>query len=369
MATPARIQPHHLFVAHEADQTIIQLASDSLEPQDSRQVNVTHRLSLSALGRLHLFHALSEVLSQRASLAIAKKIRSRTQASRRPQLQDPVNPACSWQELLLASIESLGCPFTSERSIQFQQATIQSRRFLIGIDLQAEMAPTRDQLVDLLKRLHFPTSSQTSFQLSVAHADWIHFGYEYHDDAPIYKVYCEFIPSSPTARYTRHHAWKYALGADEASYSIYECIAGLDGQQIGPQISAFLDMNSDQSHPAVLDRLLVHLTGMIADASLAPDCDLEYLEVQEVNSCRRSVDINLYDAQLPLASVQPRLLAIAALFAIDPSQLNALIEPRKNDQLGHISFGINRHNAPFFTFYFGANHHGERTAASDSYAA
>lgn len=368
MAKPDRIQPRHLFVAHEAEQTIIELASDSPESEDSRQVNISHRLSLSALGRLHLFHALSDVLSQRASLAMTKVIRSRTRASRRPQLQDPVHPVCSWQELLLASIESLGCPFTIEQSIQFQQSTIQARRFLVGIDLQAEAAPSLDQLLELLQRLRFPTSSQTSFQLSMAHADWIHFGYEYHDGAPIYKVYCEFIPSRPAARYARHHAWKYAPGQNEASYSIYECITGLDRQQLCPQISTFLDLDSDQPGLAVLRHLLAHLASMISDTSLPPDCDLEYLEVQEINSCRRSVDLNLYEAKLPLAAVQSRLLAIAALFAIDLGRLNALIESGANDHLGHVSFGLNRHNSPFFTFYFGAKYHGERTVVSESYA-
>jgi hypothetical protein len=78
------------------------------------------------------------------------------------------------------------------------------------------------------------------------------------------------------------------------------------------------------------------------------------VEVDEEKSPRRSFDINVYSAKLPVRAVAPALARLGAAYAIAPARIEELLSRIGPLQLGHLSGGIGRGGRDFATLYFGA---------------
>jgi tryptophan halogenase len=77
------------------------------------------------------------------------------------------------------------------------------------------------------------------------------------------------------------------------------------------------------------------------------------LEVKEEGSARRSFDLNLYPANLPVRAVMPAVEQLGAEFRIPASKIALALAPASGLSLGHIAGGLGRDGAPFATIYFG----------------
>jgi hypothetical protein len=81
--------------------------------------------------------------------------------------------------------------------------------------------------------------------------------------------------------------------------------------------------------------------------------EVNYFEVTEENSKRKSFDINVYQANLQLEELYPLLLKMCRHYSIPSGEFHALYEPFKSKIVGHLSGGIGRDGKDFLTVYFG----------------
>lgn len=81
--------------------------------------------------------------------------------------------------------------------------------------------------------------------------------------------------------------------------------------------------------------------------------NINYLEVTEEKSQRRSFDINIYRANLQLRELYPLFLRIYQHYSIPAEKFHALYNPVRTKTFGHLSGGIDREGKDFLSAYFG----------------
>jgi hypothetical protein len=89
---------------------------------------------------------------------------------------------------------------------------------------------------------------------------------------------------------------------------------------------------------------------------VVPPYDILYVEVDEENNLRKSFDINMYRAKLPLSELQPWLSQMVRHYAIPPEEFHALYEGVHDKTFGHIAGGIDREGRDFVTVYYGVEY-------------
>jgi len=104
---------------------------------------------------------------------------------------------------------------------------------------------------------------------------------------------------------------------------------------------------SDRTGILPVLRQIVHL----AQSRILHD-DFLYAEVAEEGNPRRSYDMNLYQAKLPLAGMRSQLAALFERFELPAPELERVYETVQDQILGHLSGGTERQGRDFLTFYF-----------------
>jgi tryptophan halogenase len=110
---------------------------------------------------------------------------------------------------------------------------------------------------------------------------------------------------------------------------------------------------------------LIYQNGPAASATVAravlqaatergPAERLQYLEVEEPETSRRSFDLNLYNAQMHVRDIQSLLQRLREQYSIRPGQFQALYDQIKGMALGHLAGGVHRNGQDFFNVYYGA---------------
>ena len=81
--------------------------------------------------------------------------------------------------------------------------------------------------------------------------------------------------------------------------------------------------------------------------------EIEYLEVSEEDTPRRSFDLNLYNARLYLHELYPTLTRICRYYQVDEDKFEAFYHGVKMEAFGHLAGGIHRNGEGFFNVYYG----------------
>ncbi|WP_295882600.1 hypothetical protein [uncultured Thiohalocapsa sp.] len=82
--------------------------------------------------------------------------------------------------------------------------------------------------------------------------------------------------------------------------------------------------------------------------------ELMLLAVTEGGNQRRSFDLGLYDAELPVGALRTPLLGLARGFDLPTGAAAALLDALADTPLGHFAGGIARDGRPFCTLFYGA---------------
>ncbi|MBW1925208.1 MAG: hypothetical protein JRF59_17290 [Deltaproteobacteria bacterium] len=77
-----------------------------------------------------------------------------------------------------------------------------------------------------------------------------------------------------------------------------------------------------------------------------------YLEVGEQGNPRRSFDVNLYKAALPLKELHPLLSGVRRAFGIPKDGFEAMFEQAGERIFGHLSAGVDRQDKDFLTISY-----------------
>ncbi len=252
---------------------------------------------------------------------------------------------------LLHLVECLNARFMWERSVRLCRGVLQTNRFLLTLAKDAVPGDVEETVLSLCRRLGMPGGDVETAHHFLPAARFIHFGFEENETSGLYKVYLEFdhkaaVPGSP---FLLHLAFKWDV-ADSARrvQTQYFLHAGLSHSGILKRLENIYQDSACLESMASVEAVL-----RLAAARRAPE--VTYLEVTEASNSRRSFDLNLYDANIPMQDLYPILAGMCARFSIPPSRFQEIYEPAKTSRFGHLAGGVHRGGQDFFNLYFGAD--------------
>lgn len=252
-------------------------------------------------------------------------------------------------------LEQMRIPSGYERSFKMLPGRLLTNRYLLGVDLN-NLHP--EQLQSICQQLKMPKEFVPSLNEHLPDANLVFFGFEDNPPTGTYKVYLEFwervkseVQLDPTSLSPKllHLGFKWDV-ADNARRTVskYLCHPMLSTEKILQRLSDVYAGHEGCGSRAIATEIITFA------ASRAEEHSCIYLEVLEGDSLRRSFDINLYSAMLPLSSIQSALIRLRDHFAIPLSQFEQLCRLTCDKLLGHLSGGISQSGEEFLTVYYEA---------------
>jgi len=257
------------------------------------------------------------------------------------------------QEKLIRLVQDLGVDFGVERSFKMAPGRLLPDRLLLAVNTR-DAAPER--LVQICREIGMPVEQGRLFRERLDEADTVGLGIEQSYKTATYKVYLEFwekvkklVGSNPDRRepLLLHLGFKWdAHDPQKAAMARY---------MTHPMLST----------PGILKRVASILQGPGARVSLetaravirlaarrARNQRFIYLEVGEQGNPRRSFDVNLYKAALPLKELHPLLSGVRRAFGIPKDGFEAMFEQAGERIFGHLSAGVDRQDKDFWTISY-----------------
>lgn len=241
----------------------------------------------------------------------------------------------------------------AERSFRLAPGTLHVQRLLLTAQSVHQKPDAFERIWQIASRFGVPQSRLAWARAAFGQARHVHFGYESDGGTPMFKLYFERglrahdLEAAEGALHgiLQYEALKWRPDASEDHVqSSYRWWPSVGQQALAGRIGALW---GEQAEPARWTSELLD----VAFASL-PAERLQYLEVTEDRSPRRSFDLNLYDAQMRVCDIASSLHAIRAGLGVDQGTFDAHYEPVASARLGHVAAGIHRNGQPFFNVYY-----------------
>jgi hypothetical protein len=308
-------------------------------------VALTDRVVLPLETAKRLVLALNEPLARHAA-----KLRAGEDLRGHIPVNAPADQAGQSAALLLAQVAELGVPYQYERSFRMAPGALLANRFLLSVETPDLGENAAARALAICERLGMPAGLRAQAEARFAMAKCLHFGFEAGPGSILCKFYLEreVTAAERSAPALQHLAFKWDLlgkGAVVTEYWWHPAPRLAD-------LEARLAQIYRGGQPA--DSLAIARGVIELAASRAPVEQLQYLEVQEPDNGRRSFDLNLYPAALPLRELQPLLHRMRNRYGVRPGQFQALYDQVRDKTLGHLSGGVHRDGQDFFNVYYGA---------------
>ncbi|MXU66704.1 hypothetical protein [Oceanomicrobium pacificus] len=239
--------------------------------------------------------------------------------------------APTWRQHLAG----LDGPFMVEQSVKLAHDRIETDRCLVSYPRRAFYPGPRSTLSDILAALDAPPETAALLDLQTD-AVQIHFG----KDGAVRKCYLEFARDRAPEPDLIFLAMKWRAGAVRTDRYF-----GRAGWSRERQVALISDLTLDPS----MSRAARTALALSADGD--PDGQAILLDIRGQGNARRSVDISIVDAGLPVSALTDLLAPVWQGFGADWSAFSAENGDR---QATHIAFGRAGDGAPFHTLYFGA---------------
>jgi tryptophan halogenase len=256
---------------------------------------------------------------------------------------------------LLRLVSAWGVPHQYERSLRLTEGGLQSNRFLLTINARDIPGDALSQALAVCDQFQMPSHLRDAAIENFAIAKCVHFGFEGNPDSIVCKLYLERDVSGADADRARnarqpvllHLAFKWDLLRDSAVTTRYLWYPFLTASGVEERLSHVY-----RDGPAAsldIARALLRLA-----VERAPAERLQYLEVEEPETARRSFDLNVYNAKFQVKEIYSLLQQMRELYGIRPGQFQALYDQIKGMSLGHLAGGVHRNGKDFFNLYYGA---------------
>ncbi len=329
------------------------------EVRGVRTMALSDRITLPPETAARMLHGLREALQQRATTALAEE---GTDSLAGPQgagatpLNLPPDPAGEQASRLLALVAGLGVPYQYERSFRLAPGSLQANRFLTTMNRADLGADALERVLAVARAMGLPSTEREAVAARFDAAQSVHFGFEAGGGAMRCKLYLERrVPADEAAAAAAqgrvvplHHAFKWDVLSGEGVQTVYDWHPGLDAAGIAARLRALYGADEAPDNAASLAIALDTLALASPRAG-----QLQYLEVHEPETSRRSFDINLYDANLAVRDALPLLLRMRERHGVRPGQFQALVDQVKGLPLGHLAGGVHRDGRDFFNVYYG----------------
>lgn len=336
-------------------------ASREAASDQAALIELSDRVVIGPQTAARLLHALREALERRpmAAAGDASDLASATGSLDAPAgpgatpLNLPPEPAAEASAQLLDRVRALGVPYQYERSFRMSQDRLQANRFLTTVSRADLGEAALERTLDIGRSLGMPEAAQAALRARFDLAHALHFGFEAGDDAILCKIYVERrVPpdevaeaSARGAAVALHFAFKWNVDGGPHVESRYDWFPGLDAQGIASRLRTLYGGDGPS--------LDIALEALAVASERAGTTQLQYLEVDEPGTGRRSFDLNLYDAGLAVRDLLPVLLRMRDLYGIRPGQFQALFDQVRARALGHLAGGAHRGGRDFFNVYYG----------------
>jgi tryptophan halogenase len=200
-----------------------------------------------------------------------------------------------------------------------------------------------------------PDHLRTAAAENFAMARCVHFGFEGNPDSIVCKLYLEREVTAQEADRARaankpvllHLAFKWDLLRDSAVTTRYLWYPFLSAREVEDRL-AHVYRDGPPASLAIARSMLRQAI------ERAPAERLQYLEVEEAETARRSFDLNLYNSRLQVKDIYSLMQQMRENFSIRPGQFQALYDQIKGMALGHLAGGVHRNGKDFFNLYYGA---------------
>ncbi len=257
-------------------------------------------------------------------------------------------------------VEGLDIRFGIEQSFKIREKTLLANRFLLGFKKNRITQEPHERILDICRRMNMPENLLQAYRASLPNSNYLHFGFEENERTCLYKAYLEFYDKvEETMRaqpwrfnsFLMHLGFKWdALDNSRQALTRYTWYPFLPVEVILGRLTSILD-------PQKLGTLLEITKGIVATASrIVPAHDIFYMEVDEEDNPRRSCDINIYRAKIPLSGLESWLSRMCDHYAVPPEAFQTLYEEVKTKTFGHIAGGIDRDGRDFLTVYYGVEY-------------
>lgn len=254
---------------------------------------------------------------------------------------------------LLSLVRGLGVGFGFERSFKLGAASAQGERLILGV--RSRLADPAS-LAAVCRGIGMPEAQLARFLEALPEANTVGFGFEGDARGGVYKVYLEYWERlwqrlqrdprdlSPAPLFL---GFKWQSGGSAATVARYTCHPLLTPGGIRQRLEALYEGRTDspslEATHAILD---------LAGRRLARGDSFVYVEAEEEGNPRKSFDLNLYKARLPVDALQPVLAALGERYAIPAAVLAQTLAPAAGRPFGHLSGGLGREGRDFLTVYY-----------------
>ena len=304
-----------------------------------------YRLPIIEKARDHLLAFLSSGLG-------------RNQSPAEMQLHSVVEKAGQKANLLLELIDALGVDYKFERSFKMFQENLLGNRFLFILAKKEIKLDVHEKILDICKRINMPERFLQAFNENYPVAGCVDFGFEENEGSSIYKVYLDLgaekvkqikAESDKRRPFLLFLGFKWdALDNTKCYLTRYTWYPFLPFENMLEKLASIFEHGEYDEPFEIANAFLDIISRRVSHE------DVQYLEVTEENSQRRSFDINIYGAELQMKELYPPLAKIYQHYSIPESKFHAFYNQMRTRILGHISGGINREGRDFFTIYYGA---------------
>ncbi len=324
-------------------------------------VRVADRILLTPAAAQRLVFSLQEALAPHAEAMRAAQAQAMApqQAAR---LVDPMavtRPGAALRRL----VEALDAPFHHEPSFRVSPGALSTDRFLLTLNIRDIAGDAPARCLAIGDQFGMPPTARAAATAGFAEAAQVHFGFEGDPGdnpagdpgAAVCKLYLErAVPAAAAAAAAqagqpvlRHLAFKWNATTGEAVTSRYLWHPHLPPGAIAARLDRLFD-GGDGRPLQLAQAALFLLAPLIAPARM------QYLEVVEPGTARRSFDLNFYGSGLLVRDAQHLLAAMRDLFGLRPGAFQALLDAVRMQPLGHIAGGVHRDGRSFFNIYHGA---------------
>jgi hypothetical protein len=268
--------------------------------------------------------------------------------------------------LVLQLVEDLDIKFGYEKSFKIFENTLLANRFLLGFKKKRIRQEAHERILDICRRMDMPENLLQAYRGRLPDSNYLHFGFEENEKTCLCKAYLEFYDKVDEAMrsqpgnfdsFLMHLGFKWdALDNSKYALTRYSWYPFLP-------VEVMLERLSNILSPHEFGALFGITKGIVEIAlGVVPPYDILYMEVDEENSLRKSFDINMYRARLPLSELQPWLEQMCRHYAIPSEEFQSLYEGVRDKTFGHIAGGIDREGRDFVTVYYGVEYKDRVTA-------
>lgn len=263
----------------------------------------------------------------------------------------PAGPARDAANALLRSAMKVAAEPGFERSVKLDPDGAYWNRFLLGIEA-AETS--RNAVLEFAREVGIPRTLEGSLMEHYRNPSSVLIGFEQHGTRLLYKVYLEFWnhvvmqvegAGDRFAPILLNIGFKWDI-RDRRTHTTtrYVCHPLLTPPTILRRLRALMTECPPEVVSA-LEAIVNKCSGRVAQPSFV------YMEAEEPGQ-RLSFDLNLYQADLPLAEIADPMATLHAVLCPAHDGFEEAFNRSRFGTAGHLSGGTDRRGQPFVTLYF-----------------